>query len=60
MYLALASYVLNGNKIVQSDQEVEQLSAQLEALFLEQGFTENSSEVPLKITWSWAWAKPQW
>lgn len=48
MYLALASYVLNGNKIVQSDQEVEQLSAQLEALFLEQGFTENSSEVPFE------------
>ncbi len=48
MYLALASYVLNGNSIVQSDEEVAKLSADLEALFLEQGFTEYSSEVPFE------------
>lgn len=48
MYLALASYVLNGNSIVQTDAEVTQLTAGLEALFLEQGFTEYSSEVPFE------------
>lgn len=48
MYLALASYVLNSNNIVQTDAEVAQLSASLEALFLEQGFTEYSSEVPFE------------
>ena len=48
MYLALASYVLNGNNIVQTDAEVAQLSTQLETLFLAQGFTEYSSEVPFE------------
>lgn len=48
MYLALASYVLNGNTIVQTDAEVARLTTALEALFLEQGFTEYSSEVPFE------------
>lgn len=45
MYLALSSYVLNNNSIVQKDYTSD-LLAKLEKLFLEQGFTEYSSEVP--------------
>lgn len=44
----LASYVLNGNRIVQSDAEITTLAGDLEALFLSQGFTEYSSEVPFE------------
>jgi len=47
MYLALSSYVLNGNTIVQSGYS-EQLVRDLEKLFFEQGFTEYSSEAPFE------------
>jgi hypothetical protein len=47
MYLALSSYVLNGNRIVQSGYSNE-LVSQLEQLFFEQGFTEYSSEAPFE------------
>lgn len=47
MYLALSSYVLNGNRIVQSGYSNE-LVSQLERLFFEQGFTEYSSEAPFE------------
>lgn len=48
MYLALASYVLNGNAIVQDETQVDAIIEQLAALFLRQGFTENSSAVPFQ------------
>src|SRR4030095_6448927 len=48
MYLALASYVLNGNQVVQSSEQANKLLPQLEALFLKQGFTESSSEAPFE------------
>jgi len=47
MYLALSSYVLNNNSIIQSNYSPD-LLASLEKLFLEQGFTEYSSEVPFE------------
>lgn len=47
MYLALSSYVLNNNSIVQLGYNPD-LLAQLEKLFLEQGFTEYSSEAPFE------------
>jgi len=47
MYLALSSYVLNGNNIVQSNYNPD-LLADLEKLFLAQGFTEYSSEAPFE------------
>ena len=47
MYLALSSYVLNNNSIIQSNYSPA-LLASLEKLFLEQGFTEYSSEAPFE------------
>lgn len=47
MYLALSSYVFNGNSIVQSNYSPELLT-KLEKLFFEQGFTEYSSEAPFE------------
>lgn len=46
MYLALASYVANGNNIIQSDADIQKVLPLVESLFLKQGFTEYSSEVP--------------
>ena len=46
MYLSLASYVANGDNIVQSDADVATVMATVSPLFLKQGFVENSSEVP--------------
>jgi hypothetical protein len=48
MYLALSSYVSNGNNIVQSDAEIQKIMPEMSALFLKQGFTEYSSEVPFE------------
>lgn len=48
MYLALMSYVANGNQIVQSEAQAWALLPQLSAIFLEQGFTEYSSEAPFE------------
>ena len=48
MYLALASYILNGSNIVNSEAQVSPIIDSLAALFLRQGFVENSSAVPFK------------
>ncbi len=48
MYLALASYVLNNNTIVQNDQQTDAIIDKLASLFLRQGFTENSSAIPFQ------------
>jgi hypothetical protein len=46
MYLAIISYVANGNNIVELGPNVNQLTDQLAPLFLRQGFSESSSEEP--------------
>jgi hypothetical protein len=46
MYLALTSYVANGENIVQNDAEVAPLMARLSPLFLRQGFVASSTEEP--------------
>jgi len=48
MYLALASYVANGNNIVQSQAEVDRVLPLMESLFLKQGYTEYSSAAPFE------------
>ena len=48
MYLALVSYVANGNNIVENDSGIDRIVAQAAPLFLRQGFVENSSEVPFE------------
>jgi hypothetical protein len=46
MYLAMASYVANGNNVVQDQATAAQLVPKVAPLFLRQGFTESSSEAP--------------
>jgi hypothetical protein len=46
MYLALASFVANGNNVVQSAGETQTILPLMSSLFLKQGFTEYSSAVP--------------
>jgi len=46
MYLALASYVANGDNIVENNTEVAALMGRLSPLFLRQGFVASSSEEP--------------
>lgn len=46
MYLALASYVANGNNVVQDPQQAHTVLPIVSPLFLRQGLTETSSEVP--------------
>jgi hypothetical protein len=48
MYLALASYVANGDNIVENDSQVAPLMARLAPLFLRQGFVASSSEEPFE------------
>ena len=48
MYLALASYAWNGNNVVQTDEDRQKVQTLMNALFLRQGFTEYSSEVPFE------------
>jgi hypothetical protein len=48
MYLALASYVANGNGIVQSLDEAGSLMPVLSGLFLRQGFRPSSSQEPFE------------
>ena len=48
MYLALASYVANGNNIVQSPAQGAAVLPKVEPLFLRQGFTATSSEGPFQ------------
>jgi hypothetical protein len=46
MYLAIASYVANGNNIVQDASQGAAVLPKVEPLFLRQGYTESSSEGP--------------
>jgi hypothetical protein len=46
MYLAIASYVANGNNIVQDQGQADTVLAKVDQLFLAQGFTQASSEGP--------------
>jgi len=48
MYLSLASYVLNDDNVVQSEADIQKVLPLVAPLFLKQGFTEYSSEVPFQ------------
>jgi hypothetical protein len=48
MYLALASYVLNENNVVQNETQADVILPSLSELFLRQGFSENSSAAPFE------------
>ena len=48
MFLSLASYILNGNTIVQNSQQAMPLMDDLSAIFLRQGMTGNTSSVPFQ------------
>jgi hypothetical protein len=48
MYLAIASYVANGNNIVQNGSQGAAVLPQVEPLFLRQGYTQTSSEGPFQ------------
>ncbi len=48
MYLALASYVLNGGDIVENKEQTGKIIDALASLFLRQGFVEHSSAVPFQ------------
>ena len=48
MYLALASYILNNNAIVQNEAQIAPLIPKLTSLFSRQGFAENSTEIPFQ------------
>jgi hypothetical protein len=48
MYLAIASYVANGNNIVQDPAQGAAVLPKVEPLFLRQGFTATSSEGPFQ------------
>lgn len=48
MYLSLASYVANGNNVVQDEATARKLVPQVAPLFLRQGFTESSSDTPFE------------
>ncbi|MFZ2725006.1 MAG: hypothetical protein WAX77_02010 [Methylococcaceae bacterium] len=48
MYLALASYILNNNAIIENNAQIEAIAKPLASLFTRQGFTENSTEIPFQ------------
>jgi hypothetical protein len=48
MYLAIASYVANGDNVVPDEATGRRLVPQLAPLFLRQGFTESSSDTPFE------------
>jgi hypothetical protein len=48
MYAALASYVMNGNQVLQSTAQIEKVEPRIVALFLRQGFEESSSAGPFE------------
>jgi len=48
MYLALASYVANGNNVVQSDADIKKVLPLMTSIFLKQGFQEGSSAGPFE------------
>lgn len=48
MYLSLASYIANGQSVVQSQSEVDTVLPLMSELFLRQGFQESSSAAPFE------------
>jgi hypothetical protein len=48
MYLAIMSFVANGNAVVSTEEAENRLAPQMAKLFLEQGYTQNSSEGPFE------------
>jgi len=48
MYAALASYVLNGNQVVDDRAKIAKIQPEIDALFLRQGFQESSSAGPFE------------
>jgi len=48
MYLSLASYLANGEQVVQSGEQLAQVLPQVAPLFLRQGFQESSSADPFE------------
>jgi len=48
MYLSLASYILNGDEVVQNDQQVQKVEPEVEPLFARQGYQESSSAGPFE------------
>lgn len=48
MYLALASYVMNGNQVVSGAAQAQKIERDLNGLFLRQGFQESSSAGPFE------------
>jgi hypothetical protein len=46
MYASIASYVANGDNVVSSPHDVDQVAPTVSPLFLKQGYTEQSSEAP--------------
>jgi hypothetical protein len=48
MYLALASYVENGQSVIESQDEVDRVLPFMSELFLRQGFQESSSAAPFE------------
>lgn len=46
MYLALASFVANGDRVAQNEADVQRVLPLMKALFLRQGFVESSSAGP--------------
>jgi hypothetical protein len=48
MYAALASYVLNGNQVVDDRSKIARIQPQINGLFLRQGFQESSSAGPFE------------
>jgi len=48
MYLSLASYVANGQQVVQSQEDVDKVLPKVAPLFLRQGFQETSSAGPFE------------
>ena len=48
MYLAIASYVANGNNVVENPSQAAGVLPKIAPLFLRQGFTESSSEAPFE------------
>jgi hypothetical protein len=48
MYLSLASYVVNGNNVVENSEQADALVPQVAPIFLRQGFTAASSEEPFE------------
>jgi hypothetical protein len=48
MYLALASYIVNEDRVVQDDQQIRNVLPTVEKLFLDQGFLPGSSATPFE------------